>query len=262
MGAQTPHSARMHRNAIQYRSTTGENSLFARERQFNKQITSDFTIQKREWKERSIRCANRMITRTHGTKNEDGTTARYNSAMLLTNVGKGCAALPPHTPREAAAAMTPFRMAPDRTAGFELMQHAASGEVGRLRRRLEGASPEERSALVDFADYDSRRPLHIACCEGHVAVVKELLKMGADWSCKDRYGATCVDDAVQNGRLEVLRVLGDFGAAFPSHSNIEATDVNPGYALGRDLSEMAATGNIRAAKQLVKNFDANGKLQP
>ena len=47
-----------------------------------------------------------------------------------------------------------------------------------------------------MSDYDGRTPLHIACCEGHVDVVKYLLDLGAPVHVRDRYGDTPLNDAV------------------------------------------------------------------
>lgn len=45
--------------------------------------------------------------------------------------------------------------------------------------------------LLYKADYDSRTPLHLACAEGHAAVVRYLvLDVGVDAQCKDRWGNT------------------------------------------------------------------------
>lgn len=145
----------------------------------------------------------------------------------------------------------------DRFAGLELLLYASRGALTQIRDKLASLGQEKQQALVNFTDSDSRTALHIACSDGHVAVVKELLRNGADPRITDRSGYTCVDDALRNGRIEVLRVLGDFGAAFPNH--VDATDVNPGYKLGRDLCQAAAEGNVRAAQQLVYTFGANGK---
>ena len=61
-------------------------------------------------------------------------------------------------------------------------------------------------------DYDTRTPLHLATCEGHVDVVKFLLaeRRGAKpWAVKDRWGRTPLDDAVTNKgeRFEMIEQL-------------------------------------------------------
>ena len=45
--------------------------------------------------------------------------------------------------------------------------------------------------LLHQADYDGRTPLHLACAEGHAAVVRYLVvDVGVDAQCKDRWGNT------------------------------------------------------------------------
>jgi ankyrin repeat protein len=45
----------------------------------------------------------------------------------------------------------------------------------------------ERGADVKGADYDKRTPLHIAAADGHLKVVKFLVRKGADVNAEDRY---------------------------------------------------------------------------
>jgi ankyrin repeat protein len=47
---------------------------------------------------------------------------------------------------------------------------------------------------VNQGDYDQRTPLHLACSAGHLDIVKYLIENGADINCKDRWGATPLND--------------------------------------------------------------------
>jgi len=63
-----------------------------------------------------------------------------------------------------------------------------------------------------MADYDGRTALHIACCEGHVDMVKYLLDLGAPVHVRDRYGDTPLDDAVMFRRATIVSMLRQTGA--------------------------------------------------
>lgn len=136
------------------------------------------------------------------------------------------------------------------------MAAVASADIARVRALLSSQqTTEQRIALVNFSDYDQRRPLHIACANGFVAIAKELLRAGADHSARDRFGVSAVRDAIRNGRVETLRVLGECSASFPG--KVQATHIDPRYVLGRDLIHVAGEGNVRAASQLVRCFAPN-----
>jgi len=81
---------------------------------------------------------------------------------------------------------------------------AARGKLGVLKQKI------RRGAKVDFADYDRRSALHLACAEGHAQIVRFLLENGANGELKDRWGRTCVDEAQSRGDEEVLAVLREY----------------------------------------------------
>lgn len=155
--------------------------------------------------------------------------------------------MPSHTPAEL----------PTRAQGFHLMAAVAKEDTHLVRALFSTLPPPLHAQLANFADYDARTPLHLACANGHARIVQILLAHGADPSAKDRFGASCVADAVRHGRIETLRVLaGAATAAFPPH--LQSLYVDPAYTLGRDLLTVAAKGDVHAAKQLVRTFAANG----
>ncbi|XP_040015429.1 glutaminase 2b isoform X2 [Xiphias gladius] len=88
---------------------------------------------------------------------------------------------------------------------FNLMFAAYSGDVSALRRF------SLSSTDMDLKDYDSRTALHIAAAEGHIDVVNFLTETcKVDPFVEDRWGNLPVDDAVQFGHDEVVRVLKDY----------------------------------------------------
>ena len=54
-------------------------------------------------------------------------------------------------------------------------------------------------------DYDARYPLHTACAEGHVAIVKMLLAGGAEPKVRDRWGGEPLLDAINENQSQVVR---------------------------------------------------------
>lgn len=49
----------------------------------------------------------------------------------------------------------------------------------------------DKGADVTGADYDKRTPLHIAAADGHLKVVKFLVRKGASVNAEDRCGHYC-----------------------------------------------------------------------
>lgn len=82
-----------------------------------------------------------------------------------------------------------------------LIDVAARGKIGKLQKLLkQGADPT-------FADYDLRTPLHLACAEGHFAIVRLLVAAGADVSAEDRWHSTAFEEAAKYGHDAVLHFL-------------------------------------------------------
>ena len=72
--------------------------------------------------------------------------------------------------------------------------------------------------ISTFADFAGETPLHRACYNGHLDVVRVLLEAGADLHATDNGGRTPLHRACDNGHLDVVRVLFEAGA------DLHATD--------------------------------------
>ncbi|XP_075953111.1 glutaminase 2b [Anarhichas minor] len=88
---------------------------------------------------------------------------------------------------------------------FNLMFAAYSGDVSAMRRFALS------SMDMDLKDYDSRTALHISAAEGHIDVVKFLTEIcKVDPFVEDRWGNLPIDDAMQFGHEEVVKVLKEY----------------------------------------------------
>ncbi len=71
--------------------------------------------------------------------------------------------------------------------------------MSQLRRLILSGVP------VSLADYDGRTLLHLACSEGHIAIVKYLVKIHhADMHAVDRWGGTPLSDAEKAGHTKTV----------------------------------------------------------
>lgn len=89
----------------------------------------------------------------------------------------------------------------DKQNGLDLVHLASRGHLNRVACLL------GRGMDVNFANYDSRTALHLACAEGHLEVVKCLIEAGADITVKDRWGVTPLQEASQYGHCDVMETL-------------------------------------------------------
>jgi ankyrin repeat protein len=77
-----------------------------------------------------------------------------------------------------------------------------------IHRRLQGIKlPFRKKPQVDSVDIYGRTPLVYAVWNGHVAVVKRLLRAGAHINLADDIGGTALSYAVCSGQNDVLTLL-------------------------------------------------------
>ncbi|KAI9277638.1 asparaginase-domain-containing protein [Sporodiniella umbellata] len=77
---------------------------------------------------------------------------------------------------------------------------------------------------LNCIDYGGRAPLHVACREGHLDIVKYLLLHGSSIHFRDRYGHTPLFDAVHEKRADIVKVLREAGAYL---AEAEVNDIGP-----------------------------------
>ena len=68
-------------------------------------------------------------------------------------------------------------------------------------------------AIVDPQAHGGGTPLDLACQQGHLACVLALLKAGASVSVPDNYGLLQIHNAAGHNRVEIVRVLLDYGCS-------------------------------------------------
>lgn len=95
-------------------------------------------------------------------------------------------------------------------ATMQMLFLACNGDV----KGVEGLLNEGK-VDVNSADFDDRTALHVASCEGHVEVVKLLLRRGANVNARDRWGSTPIADAKYYGNTKICNILKAKGAKMP-----------------------------------------------
>ena len=128
---------------------------------------------------------------------------------------------------------------------------ASSGDLWTLRRL------HAEQVNLDQGDYDERTPLHLAAAEGHIEVVRFLLKAGVDVNTIDRWGGTPLDDAIHNQQTEVETLLRESNAVEGNETHLQsegATEYGSGYGNQTTVAELlwsAAGGSVLGVRRLV-----------
>jgi len=118
-----------------------------------------------------------------------------------------------------------------------LISAAASGDLKTLQELLTLPSVD-----VNEGDYDKRTALHLAAGEGHVEIIKLLIKYNADVNVEDRFGNRPLDDAQRGKKSDVIELLRRHNALPGSNAQQSS-----------DLIEAAAAGDIGEVEKILKS---------
>jgi glutaminase len=90
---------------------------------------------------------------------------------------------------------------------MNVMYAAAHGDVNLLNRYC------ELGVDLDVADYDHRTALHLACCNNNMEIARYLIDRKVNVCALDRWNHSPLDDAMQYGSSEMVRLLKENGAS-------------------------------------------------
>lgn len=130
---------------------------------------------------------------------------------------------------------------------LSVLKEAMLGEIDSARTQLkQGADPNEK-------DTDGRTPLHWACQEGHIKIIRLLIESGAKADTADNLGFTPLVIAAGEGNCAGVKELIKAGA----DANIRVHSNSDGTA----LHLACAWDHLDVAKILIETSDAdiNGK---
>lgn len=131
----------------------------------------------------------------------------------------------------------------------QLAKACANGNYDNAKKRL-----EQRPEDLNLPDYAGNTPLQIAALQGHVEIVRLLIRAGCDIDCVNHDKDTPLLDAVDNGHLDVVEELLKAGV------NPRKANVNGEEPLQRVKDEMDNADEIRAAlKEARKNVGERRK---
>ncbi len=135
-----------------------------------------------------------------GTPLDDAMTGGHNVVIdLLNRLGATCGASV-HRASDAASTDASATHG-DPEAVVELLWAAATNDMAALRRFVALGVP------LHAADYDGRTALHLGASAGHTEVCDYLLLHGHPLSCRDRWGATPLDEAQREARSDIVQLL-------------------------------------------------------
>jgi ankyrin repeat protein len=131
----------------------------------------------------------------------------------------------------------------------QVVQAVLTNDLSTLQRLLE-AHPEKRALT---GGQWNKPLLHCAAWEGHLPMVRELLRRGADVNARCESDQACaVHFAAEKGHLEIVRVLAEAGADLEAPDNDHQLNVlGWATALGKCQMEVARFLLARGARQTI-----------
>ncbi|KAH0541353.1 hypothetical protein FGG08_004191 [Glutinoglossum americanum] len=106
-----------------------------------------------------------------------------------------------------ASAKMPHKKHRDQIGRTHLARACATGDLKSVQLQL-----KERPEDKNLSDNAGNTPLQIASLEGYVDAVEALLQAGCDVDCRNNEKDTPLIDAIENSRLEVVKLLLKYGA--------------------------------------------------
>jgi ankyrin repeat protein len=134
--------------------------------------------------------------------------ASHTPGYLQTRIKRGSHRTP------ASPARTMPKSKTDRFGATRLARESEKGDLEAVKEALEEA-PDE----LDQVDYAGIAPLQKAALHGWEDVVGYLISKGCNTECESGNRDTPLIDAVENGHLEVVKLLLNEGKVNPHHSN-------------------------------------------
>jgi ankyrin repeat protein/Ca2+-binding EF-hand superfamily protein len=102
----------------------------------------------------------------------------------------------------------------DNAAG-RLCELASTGEGSELQLLV------QNGVDVNIGDYDYRRALHLAACNGHLAILESLIDCpNVDINPVDRLGGTPLEDAIREGQAAAAALLEKHGGVRAGHPSL------------------------------------------
>jgi hypothetical protein len=117
---------------------------------------------------------------------------------------------------------------------------------------LRSVEPKVRLDLMSKLDADGKSPLHLACAEGHTAVVALLLHHGCPPALNTKSGATPLHHAVRHTHFEIINLL---IPAIIARGNISDLDLED--KKGRSPLHFAVHFRLRHVVQLLLSSGAS-----